>query len=57
MDRLGVPYRRRAVNCQYGMRQAGVPLGFPPRLRAAPKRIPGAGAGSEEAGQGGIPRW
>ena len=30
-------------------------LAFPPGLWAPPKRMPGAGAGAEEAGEGGIP--
>ena len=32
-------------------------FGFRPQLWAAPKRIPGAGAGAQEAGEGGIPPW
>ena len=32
-------------------------FGFPLGLWAAPRRIPGAGAGAEEAGEGGTPPW
>ena len=32
-------------------------LGFPIGLWAAPRRIPGAEAGAEEAGEGGTPPW
>ena len=52
---VGVP----TSSCQLPVRN--VPgwraLGFLPGLWAAPKRDPGAGAGAEEAGEGGIPPW
>ena len=46
-DGPGVPYRCRAVICQYGMYQAIAHLFSRPGSGRLPRRIPGAGAGAE----------
>ena len=53
----GVSHRRRIVILPVRNVPGWRAFRFPPGLWAAPRRVPGAAAGAEEAGDGGTSPW